>query len=137
MSNFQRFTQNIPLPGRGAVFGVAFFVSAAGLSYGAYHSVFTVPGGHRAIMFSRWGGIQSRLIAEGTHFLIPWLNRPILYDIRTKPRNISSLTGLVFFGCQGLDTTTTRLVSFFQVSPFGQCIFLTLTLLAKCDCAYG
>ena len=25
--------------------------------------------------------------------LIPWLQRPILYDIRTKPRNLSSLTG--------------------------------------------
>jgi prohibitin 2 len=44
-------------------------------------------------MFSRWSGIRHDLIAEGTHFRIPWLHRPILYDIRTKPRNISSLTG--------------------------------------------
>jgi prohibitin 2 len=44
-------------------------------------------------MFSRWSGIKGDLIAEGTHFRVPWLHRPILYDIRTKPRNISSLTG--------------------------------------------
>lgn len=55
--------------------------------------MYTVPGGHRAIVFSRWSGINNELIAEGTHFRVPWLHRPILYDIRTKPRNISSLTG--------------------------------------------
>jgi len=44
-------------------------------------------------MFSRWSGISKDVIPEGTHFRVPWLQRPILYDIRTKPRNISSLTG--------------------------------------------
>ena len=37
--------------------------------------------------------MQRRIISEGTSILIPWLQRPVLYDIRTKPRNISSLTG--------------------------------------------
>lgn len=30
---------------------------------------------------------------EGTHFLIPWIERPIFFDVRTKPKNIVSLTG--------------------------------------------
>lgn len=30
---------------------------------------------------------------EGTHLCIPWLEWPIIYDIRTKPRIVSSLTG--------------------------------------------
>jgi prohibitin 2 len=92
-SNFRNLAQNLPSPSRGTMAGVLSLAGAAGLAYGAYHSLYTVPGGHRAIMFSRLSGIQSTLISEGTHFLIPWLNRPILYDIRTKPRNISSLTG--------------------------------------------
>lgn len=30
---------------------------------------------------------------EGLHFRVPWLQRPIIYDIRSKPRQISSPTG--------------------------------------------
>ncbi|KAG6842483.1 Prohibitin-1, subunit of the prohibitin complex (Phb1p-Phb2p) [Blastosporella zonata] len=30
---------------------------------------------------------------EGTHFLVPWVQRAILYDCRIKPRNISTTTG--------------------------------------------
>ncbi|BGP57112.1 hypothetical protein JCM8202_000554 [Rhodotorula sphaerocarpa] len=32
-------------------------------------------------------------IREGTHFLVPWLQRPILMETRIKPRNISTTTG--------------------------------------------
>lgn len=30
---------------------------------------------------------------EGLHFKIPWIQYPIIYDIRSKPRKISSPTG--------------------------------------------
>lgn len=30
---------------------------------------------------------------EGTHFLVPWLQRAILFDVRTKPRTIQTTTG--------------------------------------------
>ena len=33
------------------------------------------------------------MVNEGTHFLVPWLQRAIVYDVRTKPRNISTTTG--------------------------------------------
>ena len=61
--------------------------------YGGYQSIYTVPGGHRAIIFSRFYGLQDEIKSEGTHIRVPWLQKPIIYDIRTKPRNISSLTG--------------------------------------------
>jgi len=32
-------------------------------------------------------------VGEGTHFLVPWLQRAIQFDVRTKPRNISTTTG--------------------------------------------
>lgn len=54
---------------------------------------FSVEGGHRAIIFSRIGGIQPDVFAEGLHFRIPWFQYPIIYDIRSRPRKISSPTG--------------------------------------------
>lgn len=49
--------------------------------------------GHRAIIFSRLGGIQEEIRTEGLHFRIPWFHWPIIYDIRSRPRKLSSPTG--------------------------------------------
>lgn len=54
---------------------------------------FIVEGGHRAIIFSRLGGVQNDIYAEGLHFRLPWLQYPIIYDIRSRPRKIASPTG--------------------------------------------
>merc|ERR1711997_241055 len=54
---------------------------------------YTADGGHRAIIFSRIGGIQNDIMTEGLHFRIPWFQYPVVYDIRTKPRKVSSPTG--------------------------------------------
>lgn len=59
----------------------------------AYKSAYTVEAGHRAIMFNRVGGIQNYILTEGLHFRIPWFQYPIIYDIRTRPRILSSPTG--------------------------------------------
>ncbi|WFD15692.1 Prohibitin-1, subunit of the prohibitin complex (Phb1p-Phb2p) [Malassezia arunalokei] len=56
-------------------------------------SMYDVPGGYRAVMFDRFTGVKERATGEGTHFLIPWLQRAILYDVRIKPRTISTTTG--------------------------------------------
>ena len=53
----------------------------------------TVEGGQRAIIFSRLGGIQEDIMSEGLHFRLPWFQSPIIYDIRSRPRKISSPTG--------------------------------------------
>lgn len=56
-------------------------------------SLYDVRGGTRAVIFDRLSGVQEKVVNEGTHFLIPWLQRAIIYDVRTKPRNISTTTG--------------------------------------------
>ncbi len=52
-----------------------------------------VDGGHRAVIFDRFQGVKPDVIGEGTHFMIPWLHRPIIFDIRTRPRSVPSVTG--------------------------------------------
>lgn len=73
--------------------GVGLLAMAGGLVYGISQSIYTVEGGHRAIIFSRIGGVKSDIYAEGIHFRIPWFHYPIIYDIRSKPRKLSSPTG--------------------------------------------
>lgn len=65
---------------------------AAGFSL-AQASIYDVKGGSRAVIFDRLSGVKDSVVNEGTHFLIPWLQKSIIYDVRTKPRNISTTTG--------------------------------------------
>ncbi|KAL9096059.1 MAG: hypothetical protein Q9165_001581 [Trypethelium subeluteriae] len=59
----------------------------------AQASIYDVKGGTRAVIFDRLSGVKDQVSNEGTHFLVPWLQRSIIYDVRTKPRNISTTTG--------------------------------------------
>merc|ERR1719159_2029018 len=68
-------------------------VGVTGLAYGGSSCLFNVEGGHRAVMFHRFGGVQQRVRNEGTHLIVPWFMRPIIYDVRAKPRMIQSMTG--------------------------------------------
>jgi prohibitin 1 len=45
------------------------------------------------VIFDRFKGVNSQTSGERIHFLIPWLQRAILFDIRTRPRVISTSTG--------------------------------------------
>lgn len=56
-------------------------------------SFYTVEGGHRAIIFSWFSGVKSMIYTEGTHLLIPFIERAIIYDVRSKPKLVTSLTG--------------------------------------------
>merc|ERR1719190_253781 len=38
-------------------------------------------------------GIEDKVRGEGTHFKVPWLMQPKLYNIRTRPKLIQSTTG--------------------------------------------
>jgi len=83
------------MPGapKGLGLGVKLLAAGAAAVYGVQQSMYTVDGGHRAIIFDRLGGIQNYIMAEGLHFRIPWFQYPIIYDIRAKPRTMSSPTG--------------------------------------------
>jgi hypothetical protein len=37
--------------------------------------------------------MSSTVVGEGTHFKLPWLQRPYIYNVRSTPRNIKSITG--------------------------------------------
>lgn len=65
-------------------------VAAGGIVQSA---LFNVDGGHQAVIFDRFRGVQEHVIGEGTHFLIPWIQRPIIFDCRSRPRNIPVITG--------------------------------------------
>eukprot|EP00123_Amoebidium_parasiticum_P015468 comp22986_c0_seq1/m.36593 comp22986_c0_seq1/g.36593 ORF comp22986_c0_seq1/g.36593 comp22986_c0_seq1/m.36593 type:complete len:297 (-) comp22986_c0_seq1:459-1349(-) len=73
--------------------GIKLLAGASALAYGASQSIYTVDGGHRAVIFSRIGGVQDKVFAEGMHFRLPWFQYPIIYDVRSQPRRISSPTG--------------------------------------------
>jgi prohibitin 1 len=66
--------------------------AAVGIAF-AQASIYDVKGGTRAVIFDRLSGVKDQVVNEGTHFLIPWLQKSIIYDVRTKPRNISTTTG--------------------------------------------
>lgn len=53
----------------------------------------TVDAGHQAVIFDRFRGVQDSAVGEGTHFLIPWVQKPILFDCRSRPRNVPVITG--------------------------------------------
>lgn len=79
--------------GKGAGTGASLLALAGAAAYGIQQSLYTVEGGHRAVIFNRIGGTQPDVYAEGLHFRIPWFQYPIIYDIRARPRKISSPTG--------------------------------------------
>ncbi|KAK2879375.1 Prohibitin-2, subunit of the prohibitin complex (Phb1p-Phb2p) [Arthroderma sp. PD_2] len=81
-------------PSGGKAFGGAGLLIAIGVgSYVLTNSLFNVDGGHRAIKYTRIGGVKKEIYNEGTHLQIPWFETPIIYDVRAKPRNVASLTG--------------------------------------------
>lgn len=59
----------------------------------AQASMYDVPGGKRAVIFDRLKGVEQKVIGEGTHFLIPWLQKAVIFDVRVEPRVITTTTG--------------------------------------------
>uniref|UniRef100_A0AAA9T5N2 Prohibitin n=5 Tax=Artiodactyla TaxID=91561 RepID=A0AAA9T5N2_BOVIN len=92
--NLKDLAGRLPSGPRGMGTALKLLLGAGAVAYGIRESVFTVEGGHRAIFFNRIGGVQQdTILAEGLHFRIPWFQYPIIYDIRARPRKISSPTG--------------------------------------------
>lgn len=44
-------------------------------------------------MYNRVTGVKEEVYGEGTHLRLPFVDVPVIYDVRAKPRNIQSLTG--------------------------------------------
>ncbi|CAF1288161.1 unnamed protein product [Rotaria sordida] len=57
-----------------------------GIGGGVINSMlYNVDDGHRAAIFDRFQGVKLDVIEEGTHFMISWLHRPTIFDIRRGP----------------------------------------------------
>lgn len=59
----------------------------------AQSSLYVVNGGQRAVIFNRLTGVEEKVRGEGMHFNIPWIQRPVIFDVRTRPHAINSVTG--------------------------------------------
>ncbi|ODQ46139.1 hypothetical protein PICMEDRAFT_34755 [Pichia membranifaciens NRRL Y-2026] len=59
----------------------------------ADYSMYDVKGGERAVIFDRFSGIKPNVVGEGINFVVPWLQRPIIFDVKTRPRTITTTTG--------------------------------------------
>lgn len=91
-SGRQGFAGGMPGGSAGKILGPGVIALVIG-GYIISNSIFNVDGGHRAIKYTRIGGVKKEIYNEGTHFRIPWFETPIDYDVRAKPRNVASLTG--------------------------------------------
>jgi len=77
-----------------ALLNLSRFSIAAGAAVGVLQSsVYVVDGGQRAVVFNRFTGVEEQVRGEGLHFKIPWVQRPVLFDVRVRPRVVSSMTG--------------------------------------------
>eukprot|EP00252_Welwitschia_mirabilis_P012577 TRINITY_DN2772_c0_g1_i1.p1 TRINITY_DN2772_c0_g1~~TRINITY_DN2772_c0_g1_i1.p1 ORF type:complete len:296 (+),score=49.76 TRINITY_DN2772_c0_g1_i1:168-1055(+) len=80
--------------GGGAAWALTKSLLIGGLGlYGALNSLYNVEGGHRAIVFNRIEGVREKVYPEGTHLMIPWFDRPIIYDVRARPHLVESTSG--------------------------------------------
>ena len=73
--------------------GIPLLALASAGMYGLTKCVYSVEGGHRAIKFSRIHGIMPYSYREGWHLMVPYFERPIIYDVRTHPKVLNSKTG--------------------------------------------
>mmetsp|Transcript_7430 Transcript_7430/g.12553 ORF Transcript_7430/g.12553 Transcript_7430/m.12553 type:complete len:137 (-) Transcript_7430:475-885(-) len=55
--------------------------------------VFVVDGGERALIFNKLRGLQPEVYGEGMHFKVPLVMSPRYFEVRSRPRLISSTTG--------------------------------------------
>jgi prohibitin 2 len=66
----------------------------AACAYGASQSVIVVQPGHIGLIYDRFGGLNDRKFChEGMNIIIPWFQRGIIFNVRTKPQLINSQSG--------------------------------------------
>ncbi|XP_061346956.1 prohibitin-1, mitochondrial-like [Gastrolobium bilobum] len=85
---------NVPkVPGGGLSALLKVSIIGGLVVYGAANTLYNVEGGHRAIVFNRIVGVKDKVYPEGTHFMIPWFERPVIYDVRARPHLVESTSG--------------------------------------------
>jgi len=99
-----KFASKIPKPPTGAAGGPAVpsggggaLITIAGLGlagYGLFHSMVTIQPGYKGVIYNRIGGLANKAeLKEGLNFVIPWFQRAVVFDIRTRPQPIDTQSG--------------------------------------------
>lgn len=86
----QQFMQNMASKGAPVVLGVG-ALGAAGIVVS--NSMYSVDAGHLAVKYNRFSGVGTKTYREGVHLRLPWVERPIIFDVRARPHTMTSLTG--------------------------------------------
>jgi regulator of protease activity HflC (stomatin/prohibitin superfamily) len=56
----------------------------------SFGSMVTVSAGHRAAIFNMFKGVEHHTMDEGTHFIVPFIQSPTFYDVRTQTYTMSA-----------------------------------------------
>ena len=69
-------------------------VGLLGLSalYFVSEFVYTVNVGHRALKFNIFSGLQPKIYREGWNFKLPFIERPIIFNIQSQEKSIPAET---------------------------------------------
>lgn len=64
------------------------------LAFAAKQSLIVVQPGHVGILYNRIGGLdETKVCKEGLNFIVPFFQRAIIYNVRTRPQMINSQSG--------------------------------------------
>ncbi|KAL0598748.1 Prohibitin [Plecturocebus cupreus] len=69
-------------------FGLALAVTGGVVNSALYN----VDAGPRAVVFDQFPGLQDTVVGEGTHFLIPWVQKPIIFHCHPRPCYVTVIT---------------------------------------------
>jgi len=70
------------------------FAGLAAVGIGAVSQcLYNVDPGEAAIIFDKFVGVKSSVYGEGTHFRIPVIQEPVIFDIKSRPRSVPVTTG--------------------------------------------
>lgn len=56
----------------------------------ALSALAVVPAGCRAVLFNNFNGIEPLSLTEGMHLIVPFVEHPVLYDVRTQTYTMSA-----------------------------------------------
>jgi len=73
-------------------FGRFSMASSIGL-LGLYSCSYVVDGGQKCVLWDMGKGVKEQSYGEGLNFFIPFYQTPYIFDIRTRPRLITTKTG--------------------------------------------
>jgi prohibitin 2 len=54
---------------------------------------YNVQGGQRAVVYSRFSGVQMDVKEEGMHYKTPWFDRPTIFNVKFEPYLLRSMSG--------------------------------------------